>query len=189
MYIRLRKARHRSCVVSLLLFVGCPSLLYVVVGAHPIRIYQTFFYMCVSTRGSYTHSSFVQLLLTILSLYQVDVQTKHARNEKHFNSTKRNNVQGRIEAIYFYWYYNMRSSPADIEQNKRSRVYHRKMQSFSNYLPFGNDANFRNYPDAADVVIRYNRSNKISSSNYNIFATYPSSRSASIRVHVELPNG
>ena len=27
---------------------------------------------------------------TILSLYQVDVQTKHAQNEKHFNSTKRN---------------------------------------------------------------------------------------------------
>ena len=29
---------------------------------------------------------------TILSLYQVDAQTKHARNEKHFNSTKRNNT-------------------------------------------------------------------------------------------------
>ena len=28
---------------------------------------------------------------TILSLYQVDVQTKHAQNQKHFNSNKRNN--------------------------------------------------------------------------------------------------
>ena len=134
MYIRLRKERHRSHVVSLLLFVGCQSLLCVVVGAYPIKIHQNFFFMCVSTRRGYTHSSFVQLLLTILSLYQVDVQTKHARNEKHFNSTQRNNIQMRIKAIYFYWYYNMRSSPADVEQNKRSRVYHRKIQSFSNCL-------------------------------------------------------
>ena len=37
-------------------------------------------------------------------LYQVDVQTKHAQNEKHFNSTKRNNIKRRIKAIYCYWY-------------------------------------------------------------------------------------
>ena len=72
--------------------------------------------MCVITRRRNTRSSYVQLLLTILSLYQVDVQTKHAQNEKHFNSTKRNEIQRRIEAIYSYWYYNMLSSPADIEQ-------------------------------------------------------------------------
>ena len=29
------------------------------------------------------------------------------------------------------------------------------MQNFSNYLSFGNDANFGSYPDAADVTIRY----------------------------------
>ena len=38
----------------------------------------------------------------MLSLYQVDVGTKHTRNEKHLNSTKRN-IKRRIRAIY-YWY-------------------------------------------------------------------------------------
>ena len=93
---------------------------------------------------------------TISGLYQVDVQTKHARNEKHFNSIKRNNIKRRIIAIY-YWYYNTRSSPADVKQNKRSRVYHRKIQNFSNYylrVSFGNDANFGNYPDAVGVKIQ-----------------------------------
>ena len=144
--------------------------------------------MCVFTRRSYTHSLLVQLLLTILSLYQVDVQIKHARNEKHFNSTKRNNIKIRIGAIYC-WYYNTRSSPAGVKQSKRLRVYHRKIQNFSNYLPFGNDANFENCPDAADVIIRYNRSRMITSSKYNIFATFSLSCSAFIRVHVEAPNG
>ena len=85
---------------------------------------------------------------TILSLYSdIRVQTKHAQNEKHFNSTKRNNIKRRTRAIY-YWYYNTRSSPADVKQSKRSRVYHRTIQNFSNYLPFGNDAKSENYPDA-----------------------------------------
>ena len=53
--------------------------------------------MCVFTRRSYTHSSLAQLLPTILSLYQVDVQTKHARNEKHFNSAKRNYKKYELE--------------------------------------------------------------------------------------------
>ena len=52
------------------------------------------------------------------------------------------------------WYYNTRSSPADVKQNKRSRKHHRKVQKFSNYLPFGNYANFGNYPDAEDVEIQ-----------------------------------
>ena len=39
----------------------------------------------------------------ILDLYQVDVHTKHAQNEKHFNSTKRN-INRRVRAIYYYWY-------------------------------------------------------------------------------------
>ena len=82
------------------------------------------------------------------------MQTKHARNENHFNSTKRNNIKKRIRAIY-YWYYNARSSPADVKQNTRSRVCHRKIQNFSKYLVrFGNDANFGNYSDAADVKIQ-----------------------------------
>ena len=29
----------------------------------------------------------------VLSLYQVDVQTKHAQNDEHFNSTKRNIIK------------------------------------------------------------------------------------------------
>ena len=153
MYIRLRKARHRSRVICLLcrLSIVLVRCCWRVPNEYFIRYY---FVMCVFTRRSYTHSSLVQLLLTILSRYQVDVQTKHARNEKHFNSTKRKNIKIQIRVIYFYWYYNTRSSPADVKQNKRSRVYHRKIQNFSNYLPFGNDANFGNYPDAADVIIR-----------------------------------
>ena len=98
------------------------------------------------------------------------MKTKHARNDKHFNSTKRINIKRRIRAIY-HWYRNTRSSPADVKQHQCLRVYHRKIQNFSNYLPFGNDANFGNYPDAADVII--NRSRKITSSIYNIFATFP----------------
>ena len=47
--------------------------------------------MCVFTRRSYAHSSLVQLL------YQVDMQTKHARNENHLNGTKRNNVKDELE--------------------------------------------------------------------------------------------
>ena len=96
--------------------------------------------MCVFA-GLYTHSSQLHLPAnvicvirshnkTILSLYQVDVQTKYARNEKHFNSTKRNNIKGRIRATY-YWYYNTRSNPADVKQNKRSRVYHRKFKTLA----------------------------------------------------------
>ena len=189
MYIRLRKARHHSSVICLFLFVGCPSLCTLLLARTQLIFYQILFFMCVFSRRSYRHFSLVQLLLTILNLYQVDVQTKHARNEKHFNSPKRNNIKRRIRAIYFYWYYNTRSSSADAKQNKHSRVYHRQIQNFSNYLPFGNDANFGNYPDAADVIIRYNRSRKITFSKHTIFATFPLSRSASIRVHVEVPNG
>ena len=135
------------------LFISfCRFWLFVVVGAYPINILSDiFFSMCVFTRRSYAHFSLVQLLLTILSLYQVDVQTKHARNEKQINSTKRNNIKRRIRAIY-YWYCNTRSSPADVKQNTHSRVYHRKNRNFSNYLPFGNDANFGNYPDPQTLL-------------------------------------
>ena len=96
----------------------------------------------------------------------------------------------------------IRLSPAYVNQNKQTlkpcrrqakqtlkTIYHRKIQNFSNYPPCGNDANFGNCPDAADVIIRYNRSRKVTSSKYNIFATSTFSRSASIRVHVEVPNG
>ena len=38
-------------------------------------------------------------------------------------------------------------------------------------------------------TLRYYRSRKITSSEYNSFATSPLSRSVSIRVHVEVPNG
>ena len=173
-------------------------MFYVVVGAYPINILSGIIFLFFHVR---IHPKLYTFFTTppadiicvirsrkkmILSLYQVDVQTKHARNEKHFNSTKRNNIKRRIRAIY-YWRYNTRSSPADVKQNKRSRVYHRKIQNFSNYLPFGNDANFGNIQTLQ--ALRYNRSRKITSSKYNIFATSPFSRSASIRVHVEVPNG
>ena len=38
---------------------------------------------------------------TILSLYQVDGQSKHAQNEKHLKSTKRD-IKGPIRAMQFY---------------------------------------------------------------------------------------
>ena len=42
----------------------------------------------------------------------IDVQTKHAKkNDEHFNSTKRNNnIKRGIRAIYYYYWYNTRSS-------------------------------------------------------------------------------
>ena len=105
----------------------------------------------ISSCGRYLRNKVAQKL--ILSLYQVAVQTKHAQKEKHFNSTKRN-IKRRSRAIYYYWYNNTRSSHADVKQNKRSKVCHRKIQNFCNYLPFGNDANVENHPDAADVKIQ-----------------------------------
>ena len=47
-----------------------------------------------------------------------------------------------------------RSSPADVEQNKRSRVCHRKIQNISNYRLEINDANFVDHQGAADVKIQ-----------------------------------
>ena len=38
----------------------------------------------------------------------IDVQTTHAQNDEHFNSTKRNNIKRGIRAIY-YWH-NTRAS-------------------------------------------------------------------------------
>ena len=108
--MRLRKARHRSRVICLFLFVGCPSLLYVVFVAYPINILSDVIFLFFHVR---IHPKLYTLFTTppadvicvirprtktILSLYLVDVQTKHARNEKHFNSNKRR----RIRAIY-YW--------------------------------------------------------------------------------------
>ena len=67
---------------------------------------------------------------------------------------------------------NKRSSHAEVKQNKRSRVCHRKIRNSSNYrleiVPI-----FVNYPGAANVIIRYNRSRKITSSTCGIFATSP----------------
>ena len=40
---------------------------------------------------------------TILSLYEVDVQTKHAQNEKRFFNSIKRNIKRRTRAIY-YWY-------------------------------------------------------------------------------------
>ena len=75
--------------------------MYDVVGAYPINILSDFFFSCAyspevihvlhnSSCRRYLRNKVAQKM--ILSLYQVDVQTKHARNEKHFISTKRNNI-------------------------------------------------------------------------------------------------
>ena len=40
---------------------------------------------------------------TILSLYQVDVQTKHTQNEERFFNSAKRDLKRRIRAIY-YWY-------------------------------------------------------------------------------------
>ena len=44
-YIRVQKARHRSRVICLFIFEGCPSLLYVV-GAYPISILSHIRFSC-----------------------------------------------------------------------------------------------------------------------------------------------
>ena len=190
----MRKARNRSRVICSCLFVGCPPLLYAVVGAYPINILPDFFFFLRTHLKMYTfsttHPADVICVIrlrkkTILSLYQVDVQAKHARNEKHFNSIKRNNIKRRIRVIYYYWYYNTRSSPADVKQTNRSRAYHRKIIATTYRLEM---------MPILEIIqtlqtSRYNRSRKITSSKYNIFATSPLSRSASIRVHVEVRNG
>ena len=49
----------------------------------------------------------------------------------------------------------------------------KKKKKFNNYPQFGNDANFENYPDASDVIIRYNRSCKITSPKYNLLQLLP----------------
>ena len=73
----------------------------------------------------------------------------------------------------------IRSSPADVKQNKRSRVCHRKIQNISNYhvemMPIL-------YIIQALQTSRYNRNFNNSSSTCNIFATSRLSRSASVRV-------
>ena len=52
---------------------------------------------------------------------------------------------------------------------------------------FGNDANFVNHPGAANIEIQPNLRN--SSSTCVFFSTSRSSRSASVRVHVDVQNG
>ena len=70
------------------------------------------------------------------------LQTSSKTNKRSsLADVKQNKPKKRIRAIY-YWYYNTRSCPADVKQNKRSRIYHRKIQNFSNYLPFGNSCQF-----------------------------------------------
>ena len=86
--------------------------------------------MCVFTRRSYTHSSLVQLILTILSLYQLTCRPSTLEMRNTSNSTKRNNIKRRIRAIY-YWSYNTRSSPAGIKQNKRSKYTTAKFKALA----------------------------------------------------------
>ena len=81
-------------------------MLYVVVGAYPIdilsdiiflffheRIHPTKLYTFFTTPSADVICVLRSRKKTILSLDQVDVRTKQARNEKHFNSTKRNNIK------------------------------------------------------------------------------------------------
>ena len=125
----------------------------IVFGAYPINIFCQILYFHVRVHPTKLYAFFNSTTpVTILSLYQVVVQTNHSRNDKHFNSTKRNNITRRIRVLYFYWVYNTLSSPADVKQNKRSRVYHRKIQNFSNYPLFGNDTMFSHFLDA-DVIM------------------------------------
>ena len=83
------------------------------------------------------------------------MQTKHARNEKHFNSTKRNNIKRRIRGSTTTGIITRTQAlQTSSKTNAQSRGYHRKIKNFSNFSPFGNDDNFGNYPDAADVKIQ-----------------------------------
>ena len=55
MYIRLRKARHCSRVICLIIFVGCPLLLYVVVGAYPNNILSDITFSCAYSPDEVIH--------------------------------------------------------------------------------------------------------------------------------------
>ena len=55
------------------------------------------------------------------------------------------------------------------------------------HVPFGNDANFVNHSGVAAIKIQHFFQN--SSSTWGIFATSRSSRSAPVRVHVDVRNG
>ena len=116
----------------------------------------------------YLHNRFRKK--TILSLYQIDVQPKHAQNEKHFNSAKRiikdeleryttgitrvlvdvscsscclshllashSSQFSRVlfvQALQTSSKTNAQSLQTSIKIKKRSRVYLRKIQNFSNY--------------------------------------------------------
>ena len=143
--------------------------------------------MCVFTRRSITHSSLAQRLLTILSLCQVGVQTKHARNEKHFNSTKRINIlKDEIEQSTTGIITRTQALQTPSKTNDRENTTAKFKTVATTYR-------LEMMPILEIIqtlqTLKYNQSRKISSSKYNIFATSPLSRSASIDVHVEVPNG
>ena len=143
--------------------------------------------MGVFTRRSYTYSSLVQLLLTILSLYQVDVQTKHARHdEKHFKSTKRINKKDELE----------RSTSGNITRTRAlqtSRKTNAREYTIEKSKPLATTYRFEMMLILEILqtlqTLRYNRSRKIISSKHNIFSTslvslstHPRSRQGAQRI-------
>ena len=118
MHVRLRKARHRSRVICLCNFVGCPSFLYVVVGAYPINMVSDIIFSCAYSPVEVVHilhnSSCTSYLRNkVAQKYGFEpvcmrLTCRPSTLKMMNNSTKRNNIKRRIKAIY-YWY-NTRSS-------------------------------------------------------------------------------
>ena len=116
---------------------------------------------------------------TILSLYQVDVQTKHAWNDEHFNSTKRNNMKDEIERSTT----GNTTHPQDLQTPSKTNA---RTYTTPKLKTLATTYRLEMMPILEIIqtlqTLRYHRSRKITSSKYNIFATSPLSRSASIRV-------
>ena len=91
--------------IKIYIFEGCQSLLFVAVGTYIIYVLRdNIFHMRRIHPKLYTFfepppADVIGVIrsrnIAIFNLYKVDVHTKNARNEKHFNSTKRDNRQRR----------------------------------------------------------------------------------------------
>ena len=113
MHICLRKARHRSRLIRSFIFVRCPSLLYVVVGAYPnnissdiifhVRIHPTKLYTFFITPPAEVICLLRSRKRTVLSLSVSGWRADQAHS-KWWTLQQHQIFFRRIRAIYYYWY-------------------------------------------------------------------------------------
>ena len=160
-------------------------------GAYPFNIVPDIICSCAYSPEVYTFfptpRAYVICVIrsrknTSLRLCQVDVQTKHARNEKHFNNTKHYIIKRRTRAII------PRAQALQTSSKTNAREYATaKLETLATAY------RLKMMP-VLEVIqtlqtFRYNQTRNVTSSKHIFFATFPLSRLASIRIHVEVPNG